>query len=247
MAEYNRKVKTGFIMGLPPPEIMGGLLRDAGAKAIVVSMEKKTGGTSIEEFYRLCREQYSARKFTPGPISIVWNDYIVDDIQIAYAAALGAAAVTLDINIVENLPDTIKTCYKYNLEPIVLIKNLEEAAAAINAGATVICMRMLDEKGFIELKNKLPSDPKFVYIAKLRNELEFSIYTEIDTAWVLRDEGFHCVWPSPEALYGTTISDIYSNVIAMKAKAGRKFLSPRQFLMDRLKEGAQEYLGDILY
>jgi len=36
--EYNKKVKTGFIAGMPPPEIMGGVLRDAGAKAIVASL-----------------------------------------------------------------------------------------------------------------------------------------------------------------------------------------------------------------
>jgi len=38
MPEYNKKTKTGFIAGMPPPEIMGGVLRDAGAKAIVASL-----------------------------------------------------------------------------------------------------------------------------------------------------------------------------------------------------------------
>jgi hypothetical protein len=43
------------------------------------------------------------------------------------------------------------------------------------------------------------------------------------------------------------MSDIFSIIYAMKSKASRQFLSPRQFLMDRSKEGATEYLGDILY
>jgi hypothetical protein len=55
------------------------------------------------------------------------------------------------------------------------------------------------------------------------------------------------VWPSPDAIYATGISDIYPTVLAMRAKTGRKFMSPRQFLMDRKKEGAEEFLGDILY
>jgi len=38
MPEYNKKSKTFFISGMPPPEIMGGVLRDAGAKAIVASV-----------------------------------------------------------------------------------------------------------------------------------------------------------------------------------------------------------------
>jgi hypothetical protein len=43
------------------------------------------------------------------------------------------------------------------------------------------------------------------------------------------------------------LSDTYSVVVAMRAKCSRHFVSPRQFMMDRQKEGAQEYLGDILY
>lgn len=44
MPEYNKKTKTGFIAGMPPPEIMGGVLRDSGARAIVVSMVGLTFG-----------------------------------------------------------------------------------------------------------------------------------------------------------------------------------------------------------
>ena len=44
MPEYNKKTKTGFIAGMPPPEIMGGVLRDSGARAIVVSMVSLTFG-----------------------------------------------------------------------------------------------------------------------------------------------------------------------------------------------------------
>ena len=80
-----------------------------------------------------------------------------------------------------------------------------------------------------------------------RPKADFSLYAEIDTTWVLRDHDFNFVWPSPEAVYATGMGDIYSSILAMRSKASRIFLSPRQFLMDRKKEGAQEYLGDILY
>ena len=52
--------------------------------------------------------------------------------------------------------------------------------------------------------------------------------------------------PQPQTTI-TGMTDIYPTVLAMRSKASRVFLSPRQFLMDRRKEGAQEYLGDILY
>jgi len=96
------------------------------------------------------------------------------------------------------------------------------------------------------------------------------MYAEIDTTWILRDNKFNFVWPSPEAVFTSGMSDIYGVVFAMRSKASSKFLSPRQFLMDRKKEGryifvfklllililthlfisilgATEYLGDILY
>lgn len=248
MAEYNKKARTGFILGLPPPEIMGGLLRDAGAKAIIVSLDKRFGGTTVEEFYRLCKEQNQARLFNPGPIPIVWNDYIVDDIQIVQAAAYGAAALTLDPEVLAgDLEQKVNVCRKYKVEPIVLIKSLEEGNAAISAGAKVLCLRNLNCDQFLDLRSRLPNATDLVYIARLRAEVDFSIYSEIDVSWVLRDFGFNCVWPSPEALYATTVSDIYANVMALKAKASREFLSPRQFLMDRNREGAKEFLGNIYF
>ena len=61
------------------------------------------------------------------------------------------------------------------------------------------------------------------------------------------DNGFQVVWPSPDSIYATGFLDLYAILQAMKAKASAKFLSPRQFMMERKKEGAKEWLGDILY
>ena len=40
----------GFIIGMPPPEIMGGVLRESGSKAIVVSLDKRSGGARYSLF-----------------------------------------------------------------------------------------------------------------------------------------------------------------------------------------------------
>lgn len=108
-------------------------------------------------------------------------------------------------------------------------------------------MHSLEESELKDVRSQLPSNQGILYGARLRPEADFSLYAEIDTTWVLRDHDFNFVWPSPEAIYATGMGDIYSSVLAMRSKASRLFLSPRQFLMDRKKEGAQEYLGDILY
>lgn len=247
MPEYSKKVKTGFIMGMPDPEIMGTILRDAGAKSIVVCLDKRVGGASTSDFLRFVKDQSRSRKLLPGPISIVWNDHIVDTLQIAHAGSVGAAAVTLNTDVTDDLPNQIAYSKKLGIEPIVMIKTVEEGLAAISHGARVLCLHMLEEAELISVKAKLPADKEILYIARLRPESEYSCYAEIDSAWNLRDHGFSVIWPSPEAVYTTGFVDLYSILQAMKAKASRQFLSPRQYMMERKKEGATEYLGDILY
>jgi indole-3-glycerol phosphate synthase len=247
LPEYNKKAKTGFIIGMPPPEIMGGVLRDAGSRGVIVSLDKRSGGTTAQEFARFTREQCRARLFMPGPIPVIWNDVVVDDIQILQAASNGAAAMVLCGDWTDNLAGQVKLAKEHLIEPIVLVKNIEEANAALAAGAKCLCMHNLEEARLIELRKQLPDTPGIFYGARLRADVDFTSYSEIDLCWVLRDHKFNFVWPSPEAIYATGMSDIYPTVLAMRAKASRQFLSPRQFLMDRKKEGAKEYLGDILY
>ena len=245
--EFNRKTKTGFIMGLPPPEILGGVLRDAGSRGVVVSLDKRSGGASVKEFERFTREQTRARIMMPGPIPIIWNDFIIDDIQIILAGANGAAAVTLYPEYSPDLNSHVNLCKAHNIEPIIMVRNVEDGLKGIAAGAKCFCLHTLEESELVEVRKNLPDNPEYLYGARLRPETEFSLYAEIDTTWVLRDNKFNFVWPSPDSIYATGMTDIYPAVLAMRAKASRVFLSPRQFLMDRRKEGAQEYLGDILY
>lgn len=248
MPEYNKKSKTGFIIGLPPPEILGGVLREARSSGIIVSLDKRSGGATPEEVARFTKEQAKARIQMPIPIPIIWHDFIVDDVQILHAASHGAAAVTLYPDYGESLAAQITLCKKNKMEPIVMIKSVEEGTAAIAAGARCLCLHTLEETQLVDVRNALPdNNGEYLYGARLRPEAEFSIYAEIDTTWILRDNNFNFVWPSPEAIYATGMTDIYPTVLAMRSKASRVFLSPRQFLMDRRKEGAQEYLGDILY
>eukprot|EP01036_Dinobryon_divergens_P006123 gene6123-8122_t len=122
MAEYNKKSKTGFILGMPEPEIMGGVLRDAGARAIAVEMDKRSGGVSNEEFVRFAKEQNRAKLLTPGPIALLWSDFVVDKIQIAQAASLGAGAVTLHADLIDDLSSFVSYAKELNIEPVILIK-----------------------------------------------------------------------------------------------------------------------------
>lgn len=250
LPEFNRKVKTNFIFGLPPPGIMGGVYRDAGARGIIVSVDQRTGGTTTEEFAEFAIEQASAREFIPGPLPVVWNDIILDKVQIHQAAALGASAVTIQEELVDNITEILTLCKRYKMEPIFMIKNLEEFQSGNDKKVRCFIAHQLEEEGFKALRSQLPSKkdrPDLFFVAKFRPSEDYSLYYEIDLAWGVRGFGYDGVWPSPDGLYGSEMSDVYSGIIAMKAKASRRFLSPRQFLSERKKEGVTEYLGDILY
>ena len=126
---------------------------------------------------------------------------------------------------------------------------MKEISFAIANGVRCICLYNLGDNELLDLKKAIDTEygnqDNLAFFAKIRPEEDFPIYHEIDLCWALRDAGFSGVWPSPEAIYGTGFPDIYSNILAMKSKASRLLLSPRQFLMDRRREGATEYLGNI--
>ena len=253
MPEYNLKVKTGFIFGLPGPEIMGGVLRDAGSKAIVACMDGRTGGVSSTYFGKFVREQDRARLFLPGPIPVVWNDFVVDKLQVANAAANGAAAITLYPDMVESIKELkmlVEYSAKMGVEVLVMANSEEQAQMAVQSGAEIICLHQMEERRLLATKEateKAFPDHDLSFVARLRAESEFTGYAEIDNAWALRDAGFKVVWPSCEAIYCMGMLDLYPTISAMKSKSAKEFISPRQFLMDRKKEGATEFLGDILY
>lgn len=72
LPEFSKKAKTGFVLELPPPEILGGVLRDAGSRGIVVVLDKRSGGATVDEFRRFAVEQTRARIMTPPPIPVIW-------------------------------------------------------------------------------------------------------------------------------------------------------------------------------
>jgi hypothetical protein len=249
LGEVNHKAKTGFTVGLPPPEVIGGIFRDAATLGLIVSLDKRVGGATFSDFKRFTAEQYKARKEFPPPIPIIWNDYIVDEVQIHHAACYGAGGAIIYPDMCgENFDTILKCALQYKVEPIIMIKNADEANQAIIAGARILCIHTLDDiKTCMLRESLLISYPDIFVGSRLRALQTFSAYTEIESSWYLRDGKVNFVWPSPESLFAYSISDIYSTIIAMKSKASKEYISARRFLMNRPNEGSTEYLGDILY
>jgi hypothetical protein len=58
-------------------------------------------------------------------------DFTVDDIQIVNAAAHGASAITLSPEMTDDLKSQVDLCKKHGIEPLVMIKSVEDGALSI--------------------------------------------------------------------------------------------------------------------
>ena len=212
LSEYNKKTETGFITGMPPPEIMGGVLRDAGSRAIIISMDKRSGGSSCEDFKRFAIEQSRAKMYMPSPLPLVWHDFVVDAVQISQAASLGASAITLYPDFTDStistdstegekrerggggggndLESLVRHAKSLDVEPIGMADSVYNAKIALDAGIRCVCLYLMSEKELVEAREELPDTTScgqpIMYSGRLRPETDYSSYAEIDSAWVLR-------------------------------------------------------------
>jgi indole-3-glycerol phosphate synthase len=85
IAEYRRKMRSGFIKDPLEPELLSPLYRTGGASAVVISTDKNTGGCSASDVVKVISEQKSAAGDFPGPLPCILRDLIVDEFQIANA------------------------------------------------------------------------------------------------------------------------------------------------------------------
>jgi indole-3-glycerol phosphate synthase len=63
-------------------------------------------------------------------------DFTVDGIQIVNAAANGASAITLSSEMTDDLKSQVDLCKKHEIEPLVMIKSVEDGASCIASDRT---------------------------------------------------------------------------------------------------------------
>ncbi|CAM9793127.1 unnamed protein product [Chrysoparadoxa australica] len=224
MAEYRRKMQTGFITEILPPELISPMFRDGGAGAVTVAVDANTGGCTIDDMSQLLKEQSSAAGQFPGPLPVISHDLIVDEFQVAQAAALGCKGVTLSVGLVgpERCAELHQFATNIGLEPVVTVTDGDQVRAAGDMGATIIVVtgKLVEEA--IELLEAMPSGCiKGVTVDRYSNEG----WEEIEDCWELRDAGYNFIWVS-EVLYkaGQFQSESVMAVIrAIRAKASTKY------------------------
>ena len=265
IAEYKRKLTgSGFLSEVPAPELLSPVFREFGASAVAVLSDERSGGCTYADVAAFVAEQANARDEVPGPLPVISNDIVVDEIQIARAKEAGAVAVTIDYGLLTTgnndetallLSQFIRDAKVLNMETIVVVSTPREAQNAVDAGASILCV-----SGSI-----IGAIPKYDVVSNITTTTTSSstagasiciianilardnkALEEVEEAWSCRDLGFHCVWIS-DALYKSGNDPVEhpgAIIQSMRLKSSVQFASPKA--RSGKGEGAREYLGDIL-
>ena len=237
IAEFKRRnseAENGYIKTeIFAPELLSPVFREYGASACAVMADERMGGCTYNDLAVMIEEQRRAKNEVPGPIPVINNDLVIDELQVARSAAMGCVACV--INLAINGPDDTATLLKAskaaNVEAIVAVSSAEEVQQAVDLGARMISIIQVDGvDGKVDVVKDLvvPDGQQVCTIANIlaRNNKALQ---EIEEAWALRDKGFNAVWVG-EALYksGADFSESPGAIIrSMKSKSSVKWASPK--------------------
>lgn len=251
IAEYKRKLAdSGYIKEVFEPAMMSSEFRMFGASAIAVMADERMGGCTYEDLGVFVEDQRRSANLVPGPVQIINNDLIIDEIQIARSAAIGASAVVLIFDILgaEGTAKLLKAARAVELEVIVAVSNKEDAQQAVDYGARMISVTNVsgvDEKQSVIKDLNVPEGETVTTIANILHRANKGL-EEVEEAWACRDKGFNCAWIS-DALYksGNSAAEHPGAIIkSMTSKSSLKWASP--VARSGRGEGSSEYLGDIM-
>lgn len=251
IAEYKRKLAdSGYINDVFEPAIMSGEFREFGASGIAVMADERMGGCTYEDLKIFVEDQRRSRNSVPGPVAIINNDLIIDELQIAQSASCGVGAVVLVLDIigVEDTAKLLKAAKSVDLEVIVAVSTKEDAQKAVDIGAkmiSVVNVEGVDDKQKVIQNLEVPEGRTVTTIANILHRGNKGL-EEVEEAWACRDKGFNCAWVS-DALYkaGNSAAEHPGAIIkSMTSKSSLRWASP--IARSGRGEGAREYLGDIL-
>lgn len=132
------------------------------------------------------------------------------------------------------------------------MKNAEEAREAVKMGVQLLFLVGNTRAQAVALRPELPGkdddEPVMVgYDLRRPKEFQFGL-SEVEDAWVVRDESYHAVYVS-NLLFQTPLDDVVgpSAVIrALRAKACHFMVDPLDWIEKAVSEGTKETLGELL-
>jgi len=268
IAEYRKKVKSGFIKEMMEPVLMSPVYRNSGAKVVSVYTNYNVGGCTVEDAKVIADEQYSAMGQIPGPMPVMIHDIILDPIQLAEASLAGVSGVTLSAACLgrQGLGDMMQAATSLGLEAMVQVSNEEEMADALAVEASLIAVQAGSVERFLELgqpvldmeggektvesilaqMEKTAEDKKTpVLIAAMERRSDEGL-EEVEDAWVLRSKGFNAVYVGDIIYKGGMEQQENTRAIIKSFLAKTSVSFGRARAKSGRGEGAKEYLGTIL-
>eukprot|EP00549_Striatella_unipunctata_P015886 CAMPEP_0118696662 /NCGR_PEP_ID=MMETSP0800-20121206/13987_1 /TAXON_ID=210618 ORGANISM="Striatella unipunctata, Strain CCMP2910" /NCGR_SAMPLE_ID=MMETSP0800 /ASSEMBLY_ACC=CAM_ASM_000638 /LENGTH=404 /DNA_ID=CAMNT_0006595831 /DNA_START=470 /DNA_END=1684 /DNA_ORIENTATION=- len=247
VAEYKRKLDSGYVDEIFDPEILSPIFRDNGAAAVAVMADERMGGCTYDDVSAFVAEQSRAW----APCFVVNSDMIIDALQVARTAACNANALTLPYGLLKDnnvFGDLLLAAQAVGLESMAQVSTADEAQGAVDAGARILVVVGVEgvEGKYAVVENLVVPDGAEVCTVAAITARDNGELEEIEEAWMCRDKGFNSVWVA-DALYkgGNNPAEHPGAIInSMKAKSSVKYASPRA--RTGKGEGAREYLGDLL-
>mmetsp|Transcript_24640 Transcript_24640/g.40871 ORF Transcript_24640/g.40871 Transcript_24640/m.40871 type:complete len:310 (+) Transcript_24640:16-945(+) len=132
--------------------------REQGACAALVCIDKASYGGSASDLEEACRRTREAAVETGQLFPIIAKDLIIDPLQIARAAVLGAHAVLLVVAAApDELPGLLDACTVMGIEALVEVHTSDELQLAIECGASLILVNERDRARAVVMSGQAAS------------------------------------------------------------------------------------------
>lgn len=209
IAEIKRRSPSkGQIANIKDAPALSRTYYEGGAGAISVLTDEEGFGGSMQDLEDVVATQNKFKGEYPGPCPVLRKDFIIDEVQIAEAAAAGASAVLLIMAALgkERAGVLLEATHSAGLDALVEVHNETELADALEIGSKVIGVNNRDLRTFnVDLDTSIGMAEKFPDgIIKVA---ESGIEKTTD-AWKLRDAGYSAV------LVGEALVKAYEGSVA---------------------------------
>lgn len=258
IAEVKRRSPSkGQIAEIKDAGILSRIYYEGGAGAISVLTDLEGFGGTMADLKRVVEVQATFKGNYPGPCPVLRKDFIIDEIQIAEAAAAGASAVLLIVAALgkERTRELLEATHALGLDALVEVHDEDEVQIALDAGAEIIGVNNRDLRTFevsldtsMRLGELIPDN--VIKVAE-------SGIAECIDAWKLRDAGFSAVLVGESLVraYEGSAADSTSYTVgynqakglikAFKAKGSVAFGSASTAAFYGKGEAARETLGEM--
>lgn len=252
-----RSPSKGHIGYIRDPALLSRIYHEGGAGAISVLTDGPGFGGSMDDLRAVVKAQGRFKGDFPGPCPVLRKEFIVDEVQIAEAAANGAAAVLLIVAALgaQRTAELIEATHAYGLDALVEVHDRSELDIALEAGAEIIGVNNRNLRTF-----ETSLDVSFDLIKHIPDNVvrvaESGVSDVID-AWRLRDAGFSAVLvgetlvkafedsASDATSYSPGYNQAKGYIKAFKSKGSVQFGNANLGPFYGKGEGAKETLGEM--